>query len=36
MPEMNGQKPDEGGLLAELLENNVITQEEYDALTAAL
>ena len=36
MPEMNGQKPAEGGLLAELLENNVITQEEYDALTAAL
>ena len=36
LPEMNGQKPAEGGLLAELLENNVITQEEYDALTAAL
>ena len=46
LPEMNGQAPTgeqpvegeapaAGGLLADLLKDGVITQEEYDALTAA-
>ncbi len=37
-PEMNGQAPEMNGqknLLDELLENNIITQEEYDALNEA-
>lgn len=34
-PEMGGDAPVMGGLLAELLENEIITQSEYDALIAA-
>jgi hypothetical protein len=34
-PEMDGNAPVMGGLLAELLENEIITQSEYDALIAA-
>ena len=39
MPRMNGQAPEApamGGLLAELLDAEVITQAEYDALVDAL
>ena len=35
LPEMDGDAPVIGGLLAELLENEIITQSEYDALIAA-
>ena len=35
LPEMDGNAPVMGGLLAELLENEIITQSEYDALIAA-
>ena len=34
-PEMDGNAPVMGGLLAELLENEIITQSEYDALITA-
>ena len=36
LPEMNGEHPDTGGLLNDLLSNGIITQAEYDALSEAI
>ena len=36
LPEMNGEHPDNGGLLNDLLSNGIITQAEYDALSEAI
>lgn len=35
-PEMDDEKPAEGGLLNDLLNDGIITQEEYDAITEAV
>ena len=36
LPEMNGEHPDNDGLLDDLLSNGIITQAEYDALSEAI